>query len=433
MIRSRHNVSHAALCAAVTGLSIGLCGSAFAQDTPERGHPPDPTEKPRLVQPAPATVVIPVERIYAGWSPRPLGTNDTTANVPLNTVQMYQDSNFKDDVRAIDNITAHASGTPTSLEGMMEDSLTSLRWNLPPGVIVMFFEDDGGTGERIALWGKGEVDTVSKFDFNDKASSWAWYYAGGAARPSVELERAAVVFPDGTVVITQGVAPPAPATMSLYKHKNFEGEAIALTDVTAQPANQLHPLPPDMNDKLTSLRWNLPPGVVVMFYQDAGGHKQQAAVWGSGQVEDVDSWDMNDKVSRWSWHYIGSPETEVLGYTPPVVIVPPTPDQKDSISLVARAMTPNKLDVGENELLAKKNPTGEGTFVYVPRTQFEGVERQIIWIVVDGKAYAISGPAKMITPTLLTPADANDLNWAKTGLNKTSAEQDAAKIVFAEE
>ena len=32
-----------------------------------------------------------------------------------------------------------------------------------------------------------------------------------------------------------------------------------------------------------------------------------------------------------------------------------------------------------------------------------------------------------------TPADANDLNWAKTGLNKTSAEQDAAKIVFAEE
>jgi hypothetical protein len=63
------------------------------------------------------------------------------------------------------------------------------------------------------------------------------------------------------------------------------------------------------------MRWNLPEGVIVMFYQDANGKKQQVAVWGQAQLADLDAWDFNDKASRWSWAYIGSPTRSRV--TPP--------------------------------------------------------------------------------------------------------------------
>jgi hypothetical protein len=66
-------------------------------------------------------------------------------------------------------------------------------------------------------------------------------------------------------------------------------------------------VPKKMGDSLTSLRWNLPEGVIIMLYQDAGGKKQQVAIWGEGELADLDLWDFNDKISRWSWAYVGAP------------------------------------------------------------------------------------------------------------------------------
>lgn len=413
--------------------AMGWSANVRAQDT--FPVPPDPTEKPTVPPDTTVRVVVPMERVYAAWSARPLGAKELSVAVPENTIQLYQDAAFRDDVRTIDNVTSHAAGQAHDMPGMMEDSLTSLRWNLPPGVVVTFYEDDGARGERLTIWGSGESETVTGWNFNDKASSWSWYYAGGFVRASEVMERGLVVYPFGTVHTTTLL--PA-GSVTLYSNKNFDGQSATITPFTSDAHATLNKVPAGMNDKITSMRWNLPPGVVMMFYQDGDGRKQQAAIWGSGEINDVDAWDFNDKISRWSWHYIGSPEAEVLGYEPPLREgrareFPPrerTPMFNDAIDLVARDISANKLEIHAADLVARKNPTGEGTFVYVPRTRFEGVERHIVWIVVDDKAYAVTGPAKMITPDLPSPMQASESMWSRTGLSSVHAEEDAVKILF---
>lgn len=393
----------------IAAAAVGLAGIAAAQSTL--------VIQPRTVyvERPPGTVVI-VE----------------SAKVAADSILLFRDRGFQDEA-VLTSITAtQAAGQAHDLPAGMEDSLSSLRWNLPAGVLVVLYEDDGAKGEQLALWGSGQIEALSEFDFNDKASQWAWYYVGGGHKPSEVVIRGTAL-PVGAVVVAAGT-PVTQSTLQLFKSKNFEANTVTLNPLS-QAANTLHRLPEDLPDSLTSMRWNLPPGVVVMFYQDADGGKQQVPIWGNGQVADLDIWDFNDKASRWAWYYIGSPEVEVLGYVPPrddgdadIVI---TAD-RDAIDVIATEMVPTELKLNANDLRAKKNPTGDGTFVYVPKTNFNGVERHVIWLVHDNKAYALTGAAKLATPAFPTPADATDTAWARTGINKHNAEQDAVKIVFAQ-
>ena len=384
---------------------------------------------------AAAQTVTEVHKIYIE---RPPGTVAIvgTANVATDTVQLYRDANFQDDVVPINVSGAQPAGQAHDLPAGMKDSLSSLRWSLPPGVLVIFYEDAGAKGEQLALWGSGQIDHLSEFDYDNKASQYAWYYVGGMQDPSEVIARGATL-PVGSVTAT-GTAPLPANTLQLFKSKNFEANTVTISPL-AQAANTLHRLPEDLPDSLTSMRWNLPPGVVLMFHQDADGGKQQVALWGNGQVSDLDVWDFNDKASRWAWHYIGSPDVEVLGYTPPkqtpsdveVVLIGTADD--DAIDLVSQAMVPTELNIETNDLRAKKNPVGEGTFVYVPKTEFNGVQRHVVWLVHNNTPYALTGASKLVTPTLATATTASEEAWAKTGLNKAQVEQDAVKIVFTGE
>ena len=70
-------------------------------------------------------------------------------------------------------------------------------------------------------------------------------------------------------------------------------------------------------------------------------------------------------------------------------------------ALVISNIEPNKLRVGGREFRVKRNPAGEGCFVYDPRTRFDGVKRNLVWWVPrDGKAYPLNSPSKMVTPGL---------------------------------
>ena len=51
----------------------------------------------------------------------------------------------------------------------------------------------------------------------------------------------------------------------------------------------------------------------------------------------------------------------------------------DARALVISHVEPNKLSVGGQEFRVKRNPLGEGCFVYDPRTRFHGVERLLVW------------------------------------------------------
>jgi hypothetical protein len=74
--------------------------------------------------------------------------------------------------------------------------------------------------------------------------------------------------------------------------------------------------------------------------------------------------------------------------------------------LVIQYVEPNKLHVGGAEFRVKRNPVGDGCFVYDPRTVFWGVERKLVWFVPDeSRAYALNSPSKMVTPSLKWPRD----------------------------
>ncbi len=93
---------------------------------------------------------------------------------------------------------------------------------------------------------------------------------------------------------------------------------------------------------------------------------------------------------------------------------------------------PNKLRVSGREFRTKPNPKGAGIFVYDPRTRFNGVERYLIWLVVNDEAYALNGASKKLTPSLKWPREAAPEVWKATGLDPYSASE-AIKIVFGSE
>ncbi|MFX0200298.1 MAG: hypothetical protein ACFFCW_29615 [Candidatus Hodarchaeota archaeon] len=50
--------------------------------------------------------------------------------------------------------------------------------------------------------------------------------------------------------------------------------------------------------------------------------------------------------------------------------------------IVIQSLVPNKLNIGGAEFKTKQNTKGEGVFVFDLRTQFQGVQRYLIWIVL---------------------------------------------------
>lgn len=105
-------------------------------------------------------------------------------------------------------------------------------------------------------------------------------------------------------------------------------------------------------------------------------------------------------------------------------------EEVNAVRLVSAAIESNKLNVTSNDLKAKKNPKGDGVFVYVPQTRYSGVERYVIWMAVDSKAYALNSPSKMVTPSLPWPRDADEAAWNKTGINKYNGASEAIDILF---
>ena len=130
-----------------------------------------------------------------------------------------------------------------------------------------------------------------------------------------------------------------------------------------------------------------------------------------------------------------APSPEDVGQSPGSSRTPParTPE-RPSVDAAATRLVGAALDkqhalgVTPSDLRTKPNPKGDGTFVYVPRTDYAGVTRNLVWVVVDGRAYPLNGPSKTATPSLPFPREADDATWARTGLNKYSATEAIALL-----
>ena len=105
------------------------------------------------------------------------------------------------------------------------------------------------------------------------------------------------------------------------------------------------------------------------------------------------------------------------------------PSESNHIGVVSRYLGMNQLGIEASHLSEMPNPKGEGTFVYVPQTRYSGVERYVIWLVIENRVFALNGVTKIITPSLPWPREAPDDLWQRTGLEKFSATE-AIQIVF---
>jgi len=270
-MRNTNRLMWAGACVAVAG----VVGVVLAQQNPARGH-----------------------------LAAPPGTQTLTADLAPLSMRFYSSADFKGTEATIGGVDTIQPGELMEMPKGLADQLSSLRWNLPSGIIVVLYEDSAGKGEQMVVWGKGEAAEVSIWDFNDKASRWAWFDVGGGAGTS--RSTAARLPPLGSKMLDTALARD---TIQMFKNKDFKGDLHQVSPLTAQPAGALQDIPSNIDDSLTSIRWDLPDGVIVTLYEDADGKKDRVSVWGKGQLNDLDLWDFNDKVSRWSWAYVGAPPT----------------------------------------------------------------------------------------------------------------------------
>ncbi len=226
---------------------------------------------------------------------RPGGTAPLATSIPENSVYLFDDADFHGTVTQLQAVTT----TPNEVirDFGRDRRMTSARWNLPPGVVVVLYERLDGTGDQLALWGRGEFNSVLKWKMNDKLSNWAWYNVGSTAQPASTETAPLSARPAGA----RPTMPLPVGTIEMYNDRDFKGTLTTLGPVGSMPQATFHPVA-QANDQMTSLRWNLPPGTIVVLYEDVGGMGRQLALWGSGEFASVIPQNFNDIVSTWAWY-----------------------------------------------------------------------------------------------------------------------------------
>ena len=238
-----------------------------------------------------------------GYIAAPPGSETLNTTLETPSIQLFTNANFSGTESTLNKLDRlNPQGKANEMPERFNDAVSSLRWNLPRGAIVVFYEDAAARGEQLVLWGSGQMSELSKWDFNDKASRWAWFNVGGGGTPLRDDAR--TVAPSGSESLGTSLAG---NTLQLFKDKSFGNDMKQISPATSVKAGELQQMPSGFNDTISSAQWNLPAGVIVLLYEDVDGKKDRVAIWGQGQISNLDTWDFNDKASRWSWAYIGEP------------------------------------------------------------------------------------------------------------------------------
>jgi len=151
------------------------------------------------------------------------------------------------------------------------------------------------------------------------------------------------------------------------------------------------------------------------------------------------------KIRFASMYAKGGPETEIslLGFTVALndatgsaqsaentAAWPRTESQ--AIAMVAERIGTNKLNVTKDHLAAIKNPVGKGYFVYVPKTVFFGVKRNVIWFAGNGMAVKLNGPSDLVTPSMPWRREASYTVFDGSNLDDVDITQYGISVVFGD-
>jgi hypothetical protein len=228
-----------------------------------------------------------------------------TGPIHENSFRAFQDRSFSGATDLKRNVTEHKPRRLHKLAAYTKDDMASLRWSLPPGVVVLFYDHSNARGAQAVIWGEGEVECLATWWFSDIASRWTWVYVGGVD----DVPRKTL---DGRASRPLGSRPtraPLPDdAMFIYRGNGFKGERQTVDGVTGRPAGELQPITAWPDGSLHSLQWRLPYGVVVVFYEKADRSGRLFAIWGSGELRSASRWGSDGTVAGWSWFFVGSPE-----------------------------------------------------------------------------------------------------------------------------
>ena len=80
----------------------------------------------------------------------------------------------------------------------------------------------------------------------------------------------------------------------IFAESDFAGEQATVNNAHQQ-SGAVRRCADNMDDQATSLRWNLAPGLLVVLFEDPDGKGDQLALWGKGQIPDLNKVDFNDQ------------------------------------------------------------------------------------------------------------------------------------------
>lgn len=222
-----------------------------------------------------------------------------------NSFTVFRDTNLEGTSAQVTPVTSGRPSVLTELDKTVRGKVKSLEWSLPRGVIVIFYEKTNGTGRQLPVWGTGARDSLKNADFEKRAAAWIWAYVDG-------WEDAPGFIRDGLrsrpLMTQESKERIVENTLELYRGvgaRDTKPDRVVKVDaVTNLPEGELQRMPKAMDNKASSMRWNLPPGVVVVLYDLVNGQKRRMPIWGNGEMMDMRF--MNDRVSAWAWYNIGA-------------------------------------------------------------------------------------------------------------------------------
>ena len=152
--------------------------------------------------------------------------------------------------------------------------VVSVRWSLPPGALVTFYEKQDGTGREFSIDSpRGADPKVRDLHFWGPVGAWRW------TRPDPSFGR-----------------------IMLFAEPDLKGDRLVRT-LDEHAPDVLHSLDAtEMDHRVDSLRWLLPAGVTVTIYEHEDGSGEQRIIGpGAGRLERLSEIPDNTFAESWSW------------------------------------------------------------------------------------------------------------------------------------
>ena len=95
---------------------------------------------------------------HRGYTPRPPGSEPLMRPMPDDAFRLFEDRGLSGASDLKRRVTAFKPHRPHPLASYIKDGMTSLRWNLPEGVVVVFYDHSIARGRQYVIWGSGQAD-----------------------------------------------------------------------------------------------------------------------------------------------------------------------------------------------------------------------------------------------------------------------------------